>query len=215
MAHNNIRILVADDHPLFREGVVHSLIEQPGFEIVAEAASGEQALKFAKDLLPDVILLDIHMPGIGGITAAEKIASACPAVKIVILTVSEDGADLTQAMKAGASGYILKGVSSRHLASAIRRIDQGEVYISPSLATSMLLEMTQTEIDDDPLAQLTWREKEILELVSQGLSNREIGESLILAEKTIKHYMSNVLRKLHVRSRVEAALLAERSKGKK
>jgi len=204
-----IRVLIADDHPLFREGVAHSLAAEPDIALVGQAASGEEALSFARDLLPDVLLLDIAMPGKGGLAAAAEIAAACPATKIIMLTVSEHEDDLLAAFKAGARGYVLKGVSARDLANVVRAVAGGEVYVSPSLAAGVLVEMTRSRLPD-PLNELTGREREILQLVAQGLTNREIGERLHLAEKTVKHYMTNVLGKLHVRSRVEAALLAAR-----
>lgn len=202
-----IRILIADDHPLFREGVAQSLKAEADITVVGQAASGEAALRLSQDLLPDVVLLDINMPGQGGLAAAGEIAVACPAVKIVMLTVSEHEDDLLGALKAGASGYVLKGVSARELVNIIRKVVSGDSYVSPSLAASILREFTHDRVED-PLDRLTGREKEILRLVAEGLINREIGERLQLAEKTVKHYMTNVLRKLHVRSRVEAALLA-------
>ncbi len=206
---DSIRVLIADDHPLFREGVAHSLAAEPDMALVGQAASGEEVLSLARDLLPDVLLLDIAMPGKGGLAAAAEIAAACPETKIVMLTVSEHEDDLLAAFKAGARGYVLKGVSARDLANVVRAVASGEVYVSPSLAAGMLVEMTRGRLPD-PLNELTEREREILQRVAQGLTNREIGERLHLAEKTVKHYMTNVLGKLHVRSRVEAALLAAR-----
>ena len=203
-----IRILIADDHPLFREGVAHSLNNESDITVIGEAASGEEAVRLARDLLPDVALLDITMPGKGGIAAAAEIAMACPVTKIVMLTVSENEDDLLAAFKAGARGYLLKGVSARELANVTRSVASGEVYVSPSLAAGMLVELTRRP--PDPLDELSEREREILQLVAEGLTNREIGERLHLAEKTVKHYMTNVLSKLHVRSRVKAALLAAR-----
>ena len=204
-----IRILVADDHPLFREGVVHSLASEPDLAIVGQAASGEEALRLARDLLPDVVLLDIGMPGWGGLVAAEKIATACPAARIVMLTVVEDEDKLLAAFKAGAHGYVLKGVSARELANVVRASALGEVYVSPSLAAGMMIALTRGR-PPDPLEELTERELEILKLVGQGLTNREIGQRIHLSEKTIKHYITNILQKLQVRSRVEAALVAAR-----
>jgi DNA-binding NarL/FixJ family response regulator len=203
-----IRILIADDHPLFRDGVANSLDSEPELVIVGQAGTGEEAFDLATDLLPDILLLDITMPGQGGIVTAHRISAACPVVRIVMLTVSEDEDDLMNALKAGARGYVLKGVSARELAEAVRAVAAGEVYISPALASGILFEMTHAE-PPDPFNDLTKREREILRLVGEGLTNREIGEELHLAEKTIKHYMTNVLQKLHVRSRVEAALLAQ------
>lgn len=206
---DSIRVFIADDHPLFREGVAHSLSAEPDMTVVGQAATGEEALRLARDLLPDVALLDIAMPGRGGLAAAGEIAAACPATKIVMLTVSEHEDDLLAAFKAGARGYVLKGVSARELANVIRAVASGEVYASPSLAAGMLVEMTRGR-PPDPLNELTEREREVLRLLAEGLTNREIGDRLHLAEKTVKHYMTNVLGKLHVRSRVEAALIAAR-----
>jgi DNA-binding NarL/FixJ family response regulator len=205
-----IRILIADDHPLFREGVALSLSREPDLEIVGQASSGEEALTLAGDLLPDVLLLDVVMPGIGGIAAARRIASAWPVICIVMLTVSEDNDDLLAALKAGARGYVLKGVGARELANAVRSVAQGAVYVSPALASGILFEMARVPPQQDPMNSLTERERDILNLVAEGLTNREIGERLHLAEKTVKHYMTNVLQKLQVRSRVEAALLAQK-----
>lgn len=206
-----IRVVVADDHPLFREGVVHSLNKEPDIEIIGQATDGAEALHLARTLLPDAILLDIAMPGTDGLMAATQISAACPATKIIMLTVSEHEDDLMFALKAGARGYVLKGVSSRELAQVIRSVTSGEVYVSPAMASGLLLELSQPR-EPDPLSELTERERQILELVAEGLTNREIGERLHLAEKTIKHYMTNVLQKLHVRSRVQAALLAQKQR---
>jgi len=205
---DRLRVLVADDHPLFREGVVQSLSTEPDIEVVAEAGSGEEAVRLATELIPDLVVLDLGMPKGGGIAATRQIAASCPATAILVLTVSEDPDDLLQALKAGARGYVLKGVPAHGLVHAVRAVTAGEVYVTPTLASTILHEMTRPTVD--PFDQLTHREQEILELVSKGHTNREIGEELYLAEKTVKHYMTNVLQKLHVRSRVEAALLAQR-----
>jgi DNA-binding NarL/FixJ family response regulator len=205
-----IRILIADDHPLFREGVAQSLAGEPDFTVVGQAGSGEEAFSLVANLLPDVLLLDVTMPGDGGIITAGKVATAWPVVRIMMLTVSEDQDTLMAALKAGARGYVLKGVTARDLANAVRVVAGGDIYISPALAGGILFELTANKQDDDPLTSLTDRERDILSLVAEGLTNREIGDRLHLAEKTIKHYMTNVLQKLHVRSRVEAALLAQK-----
>jgi DNA-binding NarL/FixJ family response regulator len=204
-----IRIVVADDHPLFREGVITSLQTAPDIEVVGQAADAESAVRVVREQLPDLALLDVTMPG-GGLEAARMIGVACPATRTVMLTVSEDEDDLLAAMKAGASGYVLKGVSSQELLSIVRAVSGGEVYVAPSLAFALLREMSKPR-PADPLAELSGRERQVLELVATGLSNQEIGLRLGLAEKTVKHYMTNILTKLHVRSRVEAALLAARA----
>lgn len=203
---DTIRVVVADDHPMFRAGVVASLSAAPDIEVVAQADDGRGALAYARDLLPDIALLDINMPG-GGLNAARDITAACPATRVVMLTVSEDEDDLLAAMKAGASGYVLKGAGASELIGVLRSVNAGEVYVAPALAWGMLREMSKPRTSD-PFDELTAREREVLELVAQGLSNQEIGDRLSLAEKTIKHYMTNILGKLQVRSRVEAALLA-------
>lgn len=206
---DQLRVVVADDHPLFREGVVHSLSLEEDLEVVGEAASGSEAVELASELLPDVVVMDLGMPEGGGIEATRQIAASAPAVAVLILTVSEDRDDLMEVLKAGARGYVLKGVSAHGLIHAVRAVTHGEVYVTPVLAGGILHEMTREE-PVDPFQRLTPREHDILELVAQGHTNREIGEELYLAEKTVKHYMTNVLQKLHVRSRVEAALLAQR-----
>ena len=205
----NLRIIIADDHPLFRDGVVQALEKVNGIDVVGHVNDGGEALRMARDLLPDAILLDIAMPTKDGITTAAAISISCPATKIIILTVSEHEDDLMAAFKAGATGYVLKGISGRELGKVVKSVISGDVYVSPKLASGMLLEMSRPK-PHDPLEELTDREREILQLVAQGLTNREIGQQLHLSEKTIKHYMTNVLQKLQVHSRVQAALLAQK-----
>ncbi len=204
---DTIRVAVADDHPMFRAGVVGSLQEVEGIEVVGEAGDAASALALARSELPDVIILDIAMPG-SGLSAAREIATVCPATRIVMLTVSEDEDDLLAAVKAGASGYVLKGAGAGELVRVIRSVNAGEVYVAPALAWGMLRELQTPRTS--PFDELTEREREVLELVAEGLSNQEIGDRLGLAEKTIKHHMTNILGKLQVRSRVEAALLVAR-----
>jgi DNA-binding NarL/FixJ family response regulator len=203
----SIRVAVADDHPMFRAGVVSSLGEFEDIEVVGQAGDAAGALALARAELPDVVILDIAMPG-SGLSAARDIAAACPATRIVMLTVSEDEDDLLAAVKAGASGYVLKGAGAGELVRVIRSVHAGEVYVAPALAWGMLRELRTPRTS--PYDELTEREREVLELVAEGLSNQEIGDRLGLAEKTIKHYMTNILGKLQVRSRVEAALLVAR-----
>lgn len=212
---DKVHVVVIDDHPLFREGVAGLLAAQADMEVVGQGGSADEAVRLASDLLPDVILLDLDMPG-GGLNAARAIAETCPVTKIVVLTVSEADDHLISALKSGARAYILKGVAGRELVAILRGVLAGESYVPPTLAASLLLEMgeggARGRTATDPLDELTAREREILELLAQGLSNKEIGQRLFLAEKTVKHYMTNILQKLQVRNRVEAALLA-RSKG--
>lgn len=209
-----IRVVVVDDHPLFREGVANIIGSQPDLEVVGQGSNADNALQLARDLLPDVILLDIDMPG-NGIEAARRIAEVFPVIRIIILTVSETEEHLLAAMKAGARAYVLKGVAGRELLRILRLVLEGESYVPPALAASLLAEMGKPAARDQPsvegLEQLTQRETEILELLATGLSNKEIGERLFLTEKTIKHYVTNILQKLQVRNRVEAALLAQKS----
>lgn len=204
-----ISVMVVDDHPLFRHGVVAALEAEAGLQVVGDTDSGEQALELARTLLPDVMLLDISMAGWSGIVTAEKVSTACPATAIVMLTSSDDKDRLLAAFKAGARAYVLKGVSAQELARVVRGAAAGEVYVSQSLAGEMLVSLTHGEAPD-PLQELTQREREILALIGSGHTNRAIGEKIFLSEQTVKHYVTNILQKLQVRSRVEAALLAHR-----
>lgn len=212
--HNVIQIAVIDDHPLFREGVAATLAASPDIEVIGQGASAEEAIRIARDLLPDVLLLDISMEG-GGIAAAQRIAAAYPIVKIVMLTASEREEDVLGSLKAGARGYILKGVTARELVRAVENVHAGESYVTPKLAASLLLEMREPNEADakepEPLDELTDRETQILERLSAGMTNKEIALDLGLREKTVKHYMTNILQKLQVRNRVEAALIAQKA----
>jgi two-component system nitrate/nitrite response regulator NarL len=209
---DKIQIIIVDDHPLFRDGVIQTLKAEPDIEIVGEATTAPEAVRLAGELLPDVILLDITIPG-GGLNAARTIAATLPVTKIVMLTASEAEEDVLAALKAGARGYILKGVSARELVKIVRDVYAGEAYVTPTLAASLLSEMTGDwpgqRPASNPLDELTDRERQILEKVAAGLSNKEIAQQVFLTEKTVKHYMTNILQKLQVRNRVEAALLAQ------
>jgi DNA-binding NarL/FixJ family response regulator len=202
----SIRILVVDDHPLFLDGLVATLSADDELEIVGTAVDAGSAVRAASEHQPDLALLDVAMPG-GGIEAARLIGPASPATRVVMLTSSENEDDLLAAMEAGAKGYILKGVAGRELRTILKSVHRGEVYVAPGLAYAMIKGLTRPRVDD-PLAELTTREREVLELVAAGMSNAEIGGRLGLAEKTVKHYMTAILGKLDVGSRVEAALLA-------
>ena len=210
---NRIHVVIADDHTLFREGLAGIIRGNEEFEVVGQAGTMQEAVQLARDLLPDIILLDIDMPG-GGLEAARIVAEECPVTRIVILTSSEEDDDLISALKIGARAYILKGVAARELLRILRAVSAGESYVPPMLAASLLLEMREAQSQQkqatSPLDELTPREREILEGLAAGLSNKEIGERLFLSEKTVKHYMTNILQKLQVRNRVEAALLAQK-----
>ncbi|WP_435256787.1 response regulator [Thioclava sp. FR2] len=203
-------IVVADDHPLLRGGVVLTLQEHGAFQVVAQAGSAEDAVKAVESHQPDIALLDISMPG-SGLNAAAEIASRFPAVKIVMLTVSENDDDLLTALKIGARGYVLKGVSAQDLGDVLQNIAEGASYVSPSLAARVLAAMqarSSAAASAGSFEDLTQREVAILKLVATGKSNKEIARDLDLQEKTVKHYMTNILQKLQVRNRVEAALRA-------
>lgn len=204
-----LRILVADDHPLMRDGVAHSLQAEPSWRVVAQAESCEQAVALARATQPDVALIDLSMPGVGGIDVVRCVASELPQVRIVVLTASSDSDELLAALKAGAHGYVLKGVSAFELRDAVRRVSEGESYVPPSLAGHLLMEFARPR-GNPGLGALSPRESEVLEALAQGLTNREIALRMHLAEKTVKHHVTQVLDKLHVRSRTEAALLAQR-----
>lgn len=208
---DRIQVLIVDDHPLFRQGIVQTLRADPEMEIVEQAETAAQAIQLAADLLPDIILLDITIPG-GGLNAAQTIAATVPITKIIMLTASEAEEDVLAALKAGARGYILKGVSGDELIKIVRSVHAGEAYVTPSLAATLLADMQnhrRAQPETGPLGELTERERDILELVAAGLSNKEIAQRLALSEKTVKNYMTNILQKLQVRNRVEAALLAQ------
>ena len=206
-----IRVVVVDDHPLLREGVARSLNEATGFAVVGQGGSADDAVRLTAQLRPDIVLLDLSMPG-GGLNAARRIGEAAPDVKIVVLTVSEADDDIMEALRAGAKGYVLKGVGSATLVEILAGAARGESYVSPSLAARLLTEMRAQPgpraAAEDPLSRLSEREEEILGLVAKGLSNKEIGRHLDLQEKTVKHHMTRILSKLQVRNRTEAAILA-------
>lgn len=206
-----IRVVVVDDHPLFCEGVAATLTREADIQVVADGSSAEDAVRLGQQHLPNVLLLDLSLPG-GGLSALANLTQTCPAVHVIMLTFSEEEADVLAALRGGARGYVVKGVTGRELRGIVRSVAGGEVFITPALAGTMLLELSSPrEVSGGrPLEQLTARERQILEGVALGRSNKEIARDLDLTEKTVKHYMTNVLQKLQVRNRVEAALLAQR-----
>ncbi|KSV63918.1 LuxR C-terminal-related transcriptional regulator [Sinorhizobium sp. Sb3] len=202
-----IRVAIVDDHPLFREGVTRSLSEIEGFEIVAEGSSKDDATQIAESLGPDIMLMDISMPG-GGLEAIPAILKIAPSQKIIMLTVSEDGDDVTTALDRGATGYVLKGVGARALAEVIRTVASGERYVAPTLSAKLLSSRTPSVSGRSGLiAGLTPREREVLELVAAGMSNKHIAIQLDLQEKTVKHHMTQIMTKLGVSNRTEAAMV--------
>jgi DNA-binding NarL/FixJ family response regulator len=209
-AQKRLRVAVVDDHPIFRAGVIESLTQSGNFDVVGEGASSADAVRIAGDTAPDIMLLDVRMPG-DGIEATVEISRRWPAVKIVMLTAFDDEALVTRSLSAGASGYVLKGVSASELKDSLRAVAEGGGYVSPSLAARLLAKRGQPSPDATNVTlflALTPREEKILRGVTLGLSNREIGEELGLSEKSIKHHMTNILQKLQARNRVEAAMMA-------
>lgn len=204
------RIVVVDDHPLLREGVVRTLEETGRFQVVGQGGSAADAVRLAGEHDPDLLLVDLSMPG-GGLAAVAEVASRHPAVTVAVLTVSEADDDVMTALRSGARGYILKGIGSAALLEIVASLLAGESYVAPALAVRILTDFRGDRPGGrpaDPLSTLTPREEQILALVGQGLSNKEIGRRLDLQEKTVKHHMTRILEKLQVRNRTEAALLA-------
>jgi DNA-binding NarL/FixJ family response regulator len=205
-----MRILVVDDHPLVRDGIV-SLLRARHEDVVGEAGDGAGALALARKLHPDVILMDIRMPSMGGLEATRRIKAELPEVKIVMLTVSDDDADLYEAIKSGADGYLLKSLTSEEFFALLAGVSCGEAAIPPSLAMKMLRDLVRPEADQPPVEDaLTAREEEVLRLLARGLSNREIGAALGISENTVKYHTRNLLDKLHLRNRSQVIAYAAR-----
>jgi DNA-binding NarL/FixJ family response regulator len=212
-----IRVLVVDDHALFRRGLEMVLGQEPDIEVVGEAADGAEAVAKASALLPDIVLMDVRMPRRSGIEACTAIKDVVPSAKIVMLTISDEEADLYEAIKAGASGYLLKEISIDEVASAIRAVAGGQSLISPSMASKLLSEFaTMIKKTDErhqvPAPRLTERELEVLKLVARGLNNRDIAKELFISENTVKNHIRNILEKLQLHSRMEAVVYAVREK---
>jgi len=201
-----ISVAVVDDHPLFRAGVIQTLALDKVFEVVGEGGSGQEALELARNHIPDIVLLDISMPG-NGIETAQALLQLPNPPKVVMLTVSADDDNVLRALEAGAVGYILKGVGASELIGAIKSVAVGESFVSPNLAVR-LLSTAKKKTASGLLSSLTSQEKRTLRLVAMGLSNREVGERLGILEKTVKFHMTRIMEKLKVRNRVEATLIA-------
>ncbi len=205
-----IRIVVVDDHPMLRQGIVHALSGQSDLRVVGEGANADEAVRLATDLMPDVLLLDVNMPG-GGLDALDRIASSCPAIAVLVVSVNDGEETVTAALRKGARGYALKGIAGHELIEAVRSLHRGEHYVSPSLAVRLLADARPDDRSRDAaerLRELTAREAQVLHHLAKGLSNKQIGSALSLSEKTIKHYVTNILQKLQVTSRIAAALIA-------
>jgi len=212
-----IRVLVVDDHVLFRRGLQMVLAQEPDIDLIGEAGDGAQAVSQAADLLPDVVLLDIRMPKRSGIEACAGIKEVVPSSRILMLTISDEEADLYDAIKAGASGYLLKEISTDEVSAAIRAVAGGQSLISPSMASKLLHEFasmikTRDEREQVPAPRLTDREMEVLRLVARGMNNREIAKELYISENTVKNHIRNILEKLQLHSRMEAVVYAVREK---
>jgi two-component system, NarL family, nitrate/nitrite response regulator NarL len=208
----SIRVVVADDHPMFRAGIVFTFKNASGFEIVGEAATADEAIQAAKSHKPDIVMLDVNMPG-SGLAAAAEITRSCPNVRVIMLTVAETSDTVNAALEAGASGYVLKGATGTELVRVVQSICGGESYVTPALGIRLLTQLRQKTAarKADGISDLTTREEEILGQVALGLTNKEIAKRLKLSEKTVKHYMTNVMQKLQVRNRVEAAMHLQRN----
>jgi two-component system nitrate/nitrite response regulator NarL len=203
---STIRVAVIDDHPIFREGVASCLIEIGGYDIVGKGGNCEDAKAIAQRVNPDVMLVDISMPG-GGLNAVAAILERRPGQKIVMLTVSESHSDIATALKLGAKGYVLKGVGSQMLSEILRAVQGGEMYLSPTLSARMIAGLSQAVSRGSVgVGELTEREHAVLRLVAAGLSNKRIARDLDLHEKTIKHHLTRIFTKLNVSNRTEAAM---------
>jgi two-component system NarL family response regulator len=210
-----VRVLVCDDQALFRHGLLQVLRSVPDIEVVGEARDATSAIELAAEWLPDVVLMDVRMPGMSGIEAARRIRSAQPGVRILMLTESEDEDDLYGAVRAGATGYLLKEVAIDEIADAIRAVAGGQALVSPMMTTKLLSEfnaLSRRVEEEHDSRRLTPRELEVLRLIARGMSNKDIAAELVIAENTVRNHVRNILEKLEVRSRVEAAMYAVREK---
>ncbi len=216
---SSISVLVVDDHDLFRRGLMEVLEEEDDITVVGEARNGQQAIEKAEELEPDVVFMDLNMPGQNGIEATAFLTQKWPDLKVLVLTVSEEAADLYRALSVGARGYVLKISDPQEIIDALRQVHQGWVVVSPAMAPRFLSDLgqateTSTPQPPDPTlagnTQLTPREQEILRLVARGLSNTELADTLMVSENTVKTHVKNILGKLHMKNRREAAAYAAR-----
>jgi two-component system nitrate/nitrite response regulator NarL len=208
---SKIRVVLIDDHPLWREGVAFALERSSDIEVVGQGASADEAAEIAQATKPDVILLDVSIPG-GGLNALKAIAANSPGTRVMMLTVSIDKTDVLEALRLGARAYVVKGVSGRELAQALRAVVNGERYLSPALGAKLLTHVDRdaAEARAPSFKELNSREAAVLSLVAQCMSNKEVGARLALSDKTVKHYLTSVFQKLQVRSRMEAVLLMKK-----
>ena len=208
-----LRVLIADDHPLFRHGLFALLNASPDFEVVGEATSGEEVVTMAAQLQPDVILMDIHMPGGNGIEATRRILHTSPNIRILIITMFEDDASVFTAMRAGARGYVLKDAQKADMLAAIQAVGRGEAIFSPTIATRLIdfFSAPRPAVPPQAFPELTEREREILDMIAKGHSNTEIATRLVLSPNTVRNYVSNVFSKLQVADRAQAIIRARES----
>jgi len=210
-----IRVVVVDGHALFRHGLTSVLSTAADLIVVGEATDGMEAIEKSAELEPDVVLMDVRLPTVSGIEAARRIRVAQPTVRILMLTESEDDEDLFGAVRAGATGYLLKEVAIDEIADAIRSVANGQALVSPTMTTKLLSEfnaLSRRLEEEHDGRRLTDRELEVLRLIARGMSNKDIGTELVIAENTVRNHVRNILEKLQVRSRVEAAMYAVREK---
>ena len=213
-----IRVLVVDDHVLFRRGVEMVLRSAADIDVVGEAGDGDDALLRAIELEPDIVLLDVRMPGRSGLDVCADLVAAVPHLRVIMLTISDNQDDLYAAIRAGASGYLLKEISIEEVVTAVRAVHSGQSLISPAMAGKLLTEFAamvrrEEELHDNPGApRLTDRELEVLKLVATGLNNRDIARELFISENTVKNHIRNILEKLQLHSRMEAVVYAVREK---
>ena len=210
----SLRVLIVDDHDLFRTGL-RNLLEEQGVQVVGEAASGAEAVKIVRELAPDVVVMDLNMPGMGGVDATRHITGVAPLTRVVMLTISEEDSDVMDAILAGACGYLLKDSSIQDLMAGIRAASLGESLISPNIAAKVLQRVratsTQPEIANTIRAELSDREIEVLKLIANGKDNAVIAADLHISPKTVKNHISNILMKLQIDNRIQAAVYAVRS----
>lgn len=207
----SLRVLVVDDHPLFREGVVATLSRADGFLVVGQASSGSQAVSQVRALRPDIVLLDVGLPDGRGVEFIRPMLDESPQSRIIMLTVADDNDTVVEALRGGAVGYLLKGTSGADIVAAVQEVAHGSTYASPTVAMRVLRDVLETG-SQQRTGELTERESDVLKLLGEGLTNREIGSRLYLSEKTVKHHVTLVLQKLGVRNRVEAALVASKAR---
>ena len=207
-----ISVLMVDDHRLVRQGLQDFLELQDDLEIVGEASSGEEGVQLAQDILPDVVLMDLVLPGIDGVEATRRIKAVSPSTQIIVLTSFTDDDKVFPAIKAGAISYLLKDVQPEELARAIRAAQRNEAVLHPEVAAKLMQEFNVPRPADNPVEQLTERELEVLRLIARGKSNKEIADTLIISEKTVKTHVSNILSKLHLADRTQAAIYALRQR---